>query len=199
MIGNVFPKEKRAVLLSELRHQALISSSLHGPRHWIHVWRLGRELSVRARLDEKQSRCVDAFALFHDLGRQDDGLDPEHGTRSAAIFMKCATRLITDLTEFEAEIISLAIRWHSKVTSIHDNDGKRWPTTDDWSIKRVREVMAVCWDADRLDLLRLGIPADPAKMSTAVWRSIVPLAKRLNARSLPTDSGWLDHDFLDDG
>jgi hypothetical protein len=33
-----------------------------------------------------------------------------------------------------------------------------------------------CWDADRLDLLRLGMMPHPDRMSTAHWESVLPQA-----------------------
>jgi uncharacterized protein len=91
-----------------------------------------------------------AFAFLHDSQRQNDGHDPQHGRRAAHF----ATRLrrdgvISELAGDEFEHLCEAMRLHS--------DGH---TTGEPGIM-------ACWDADRLDLARVGIRPHPVHLCTA--------------------------------
>ncbi len=97
------------------------------------------------------AEIVSIFAAIHDSMRLNDGHDPEHGPRAAAL----AARLNGGPFELAAdrlEILERACREHA--------DGH---VTDD-------PAVGVCWDADRLDLWRLGIRPDPALLSTEAAR-----------------------------
>ena len=82
-----------------------------------------------------------AFGLFHDCKRENDDEDPEHGFRGSQIMAKYQDRL--GLTNEEFQKAYEACDGH---TDIHHHD--------DLDI-------ATCWDADRLDLMRVGIYPKP--------------------------------------
>ena len=77
-----------------------------------------------------------SFAVLHDCCRDDDGADAEHGYR--------ASRVI------DSYDMQHAIRLHSHVTD--DKMAPRW--------------VRICWDADALDIVRLGIKIDPSRLRT---------------------------------
>jgi uncharacterized protein len=96
---------------------------------------------------------VRLFALFHDSCRINDGWDPGHGARGAEFAAELRG------TEFELddaafELLGYACVWHTS--------GKRH---DDMTI-------ATCWDADRLDLGRVGITPNPERMCTEIGRKV---------------------------
>lgn len=120
-------------------------SGIHGMSHWIRVKENGLRL---ASLNGAQTRIVEAFAFMHDSCRMNDGHDPEHGVR-AGVF---ARRLVNEkkllLLPDELEILVRACEGH--------NVGRT-----------VEEItVCTCWDADRLDLGRVGVTPNPKYLCT---------------------------------
>jgi uncharacterized protein len=124
--------------------------SVHGPDHWRRVERNGLLLATHTGAD---IGVVRLFALFHDSRRENDGWDDGHGIRGAeyAATLRGSAYILSD---DRFELLRYACVWHT--------DGKHH---DDPTI-------ATCWDADRLDLGRVGIIPDPAFMSTDFGREI---------------------------
>ena len=124
--------------------------SVHGPDHWRRVERNGLLLATRTAAD---IAVVRLFALFHDSRRVNDGWDNGHGTRGAE-YAAVLRGSVYQLPDDRFDLLHYACVWH---TDGHHHDD---PT------------IATCWDADRLDLGRVGIIPDPAFMSTAFGREI---------------------------
>jgi uncharacterized protein len=125
-------------------------TSFHGPAHWRRVERNGLLLATRTHADVT---IVRLFAVFHDSRRLTDGWDEGHGGRGAE-FARELRGDAFDLDNDEFELLHYACKWHT--------DGKHH---DNFTI-------ATCWDADRLDLGRVGITPDPARMCTPFAREI---------------------------
>lgn len=137
--------------------------SIHGPTHWRRVALLGLRI---AACEEADALLVGLFAACHDVARIHDGRDHEHGPRAALwVADELAPRL--PLGAARLHKLLFAIRNH---TEGH--------TTPDVTV-------GTCWDADRLDLVRIGFPIDPARLSTATARepAMWEAAARLWARS----------------
>jgi len=132
-------------------------TSVHGAQHWRNVESNGMQFCKRTGADLTVVRC---FALLHDCCRKDDGADPKHGVRSADRLSEFAKQLavLKGLDRDQMRLLDYAIRHHVA--------GK---VSDDPTI-------GTCWDADRLELDRVGIVADERYMSTAMGK--------LNARRL---------------
>ena len=143
-------------------HATQLGSSLHGDRHWRAVASNGLELLPGSGADPA---IVFAFALIHDSQRLNDGHDPEHGPRAAA-FARTIPRTLLDVGEPLYE----AIRTHTE------------------SITTTEPNAAVCHDADRLDLWRVGIRPSTAFLSTAAARRIAGRGERRT--DAPPD--WLE-------
>jgi uncharacterized protein len=126
------------------------ATSIHGPEHWRRVERNGLLLAADANVDVD---VVKLFALFHDSRRESDGWDPDHGARGAS-FAADRRGDWYELSDDRFELLHYACTWHT--------DGKRH---DDPTI-------AACWDADRLDLGRVGIMPDPKRMCTKLGAEI---------------------------
>ncbi|HEX7880811.1 MAG TPA: hypothetical protein VF720_15465, partial [Candidatus Eisenbacteria bacterium] len=120
------------------------------PDHWRRVERNGITLAMRTGADLV---VVKLFALFHDAQRRNDGDDPEHGARGAAYAAQLRNRWL-DIDDWRFALLEQACTWHT--AGRHHDD----PT------------IGSCWDADRLDLTRLGILPDPAYMSTPYGREL---------------------------
>ena len=119
--------------------------SVHGPDHWRRVERNACILATRTGANVSVVRL---FALFHDSRRVNDGHDPEHGKRGAEFAARVRGRWF-DLPDDEFGLLHHACVWHT------DGDRHEDPT------------IGTCWDADRLDLGRVGIMPEAAYMSTA--------------------------------
>lgn len=118
---------------------------IHGAPHWSRVRHNGL---ILAKQNGANSRVVEYFAFIHDLGRENDYRDPEHGVRAASIADRIAGDLI-DVTEAELELLKEACRDHSDGHLVAD------------------VTVMTCWDADRLDLGRVGIRPDPERLCNA--------------------------------
>lgn len=134
---------------------------IHGAPHWSRVRRNGL---ILAESTGANTRVVEYFAFIHDLGRENDYQDPEHGYRAANIAENIAGDLI-DVSQSELDLLMEACRDHS-----------------DGHLKADVTVMT-CWDADRLDLGRVGIKPDPNRLCSNAARS-VPILEAAYERSL---------------
>lgn len=126
------------------------SSDIHGLTHWNCVFENGL---VIAKETGANIELVELFALFHDSCRFDDGNDPHHGRRAAEWVASMRTDLPV-LPEDLFQDLLTALRDHTKgmyTENIH---------------------IATCWDADRLDLSRVGIIPSEEFMNTEIGRII---------------------------
>lgn len=142
---------------------------IHGLPHWSRVWFHGRGLATLLDVDP----AVPAwFAFLHDSQRHNDGRDPEHGARAADFAVRLRRQGVIDELDAPAfERLCEAMRLHS--------DGH---TTGDAAV-------LACWDADRLDLARVGIQPQPQRLCTGAARdastigAAVRMAERLSRRA----------------
>lgn len=121
---------------------------IHGAPHWGRVRHNGLLLAQHTGAN---TRVVEYFAFIHDLGRENGHYDPEHGLRAAAIAQNIAGDLI-DVSESELELLTEACCGHSDGHTIAD------------------VTVMTCWDADRLDLGRVGIRPDPVRLCNEAAR-----------------------------
>lgn len=115
---------------------------IHGAPHWQRVAVCSYEIA--RRMPEVDPLFVFLFALFHDAMRENDAEDEGHGERGADL----AAELIPDYPKLDQ--LLYAVREHTSGV-----------TTDD-------PTVGACWDADRLNLWRIGIRPDPNLLCTEV-------------------------------
>ncbi|MPY67710.1 hypothetical protein F8S09_13640 [Deinococcus sp. SDU3-2] len=123
--------------------------SLHGPDHWQRVEDCAVHLAQTSGGDAMVAHW---FGIFHDAGRHSEGADSRHGHRGALLVERYRDRL--GLTDTQLDLLLWACEQHA--------DGH---TTDD-------PTVGACWDADRLDLPRVGIFPDPKYLSTAAGKAL---------------------------
>ena len=152
-----------AVLDSVRILSPLNASFDHGEEHWRRVATNGLDLAAAAGADPL---VVVLFSIFHDSMRFNEEWDPEHGKRGGFLAACLNTELI-GLPEDRLDVLYKACAEHG------DGDTSDDPTT------------GVCWDADRLDLVRFGKEIFPGSMSTAAGRT-APARRR--AMSLLTEA-----------
>lgn len=139
-------------LIQAIRNQYVLNwYGVHGWDHWMKVHDTGLLL---ARENGADHRVIELFALLHDSCRRNDSWDPEHGPR-AAEFARNLNRRFFTLEDTAMEILCTAIQDHTS-GYVHGD-----PT------------ISACWDADRLDLPRVGIPTHPDYLGTQAAKRIL--------------------------
>lgn len=146
-----------------LPHATRPDSDLHGVEHWRRV--AANAEALAAETPRADLACVRAFAALHDSQRWNDSADPDHGLRAA--------HLVGDL--------DLGLDFGQYVTvryacEFHD----RGEVT-------TNPTIGCCWDADRLDLPRVGIDPDPAFLSTEAAKRRVTRLLHYSAEPLAAD------------
>jgi uncharacterized protein len=117
----------------------------HGVDHWDRVAKFGKTLYV----DGVDMNVVIAFAYLHDVERKNDDIDDGHGHRASILVDSIHQNYLRD---FDAEQISLLKR----ACELHTLRHRTGNITID-----------TCFDADRLDLPRVGITPEPERMATS--------------------------------
>ena len=135
----------RAGLLALIRDEFALdwNEGIHGVNHWSRVLYHGKKIGKIRKAD---LLVVELFAFLHDSCRVHDGEDKEHGEQ-AAKFAYYQQGVFFQLKPKQLDKLCFALRHHS--------DGK--VSTD--------KTIQTCWDADRLDLGRVGIYPSSAFMS----------------------------------
>jgi uncharacterized protein len=132
-------------LLDEVRGGfALSLDGIHGEAHWRRVLGNGQRLASQTGADLE---VVEFFAFLHDAKRQNDGWDREHGVRGAA-FVEGLPISLLPLVGEKRDLLVYAIAHHSD--GLTDGD----------------VTVQTCWDADRLDLGRIGVRPNPKYLCT---------------------------------
>lgn len=131
------------VIAQILEGYRLSPLGIHGVGHWARVLETGRCLAERNGADPA---VVEYFAVFHDARRRNDDEDPAHGARGATLAGRFEPEL--DLSAAQLEQLQHACRHHTGGTT-------------EGSV-----TVRTCWDADRLDLWRVGIRPIPRYLCT---------------------------------
>jgi uncharacterized protein len=124
---------------------------VHGLHHWRRVEQNGLRLA-KATADA-DIVVVRLFAVFHDSERVNEYTDPEHGLRAAEL-MRCLHGNGFRLSDEQLSTLFDACARHEE-----------GDVTDD-------PTVGCCWDADRLDLPRVGIEPHRDFMSTEVGKNL---------------------------
>jgi uncharacterized protein len=125
-------------------------SSIHGESHWQRV--AAAALTLLPETPCADPALVFLFAVFHDSMRLNDNYDPLHGPRGAALARELRGGTF-ELEDAEMGLLAFACEEHT-------NGGVGSDPT-----------VGVCWDADRLNLWRVGIRPNPQFLSTEAARS----------------------------
>jgi uncharacterized protein len=120
---------------------------IHGTGHWLRVLENGRILA--AATPGADPALVELFSLLHDSRRRDEDGDPGHGERAAAFVRELAAQGVLELGPERVAVLAAACARHEMGEVSAD------PT------------IGCCWDADRLELARLGRRPVARFLSTA--------------------------------
>jgi uncharacterized protein len=151
---------------------------IHGVAHWGRVLENGLRLADATGANRT---VVTLFAAFHDARRVNDHLDPGHGLRGARLARELRERWL-DLSDLEMDLLAYACAHHT--------DG----------LTEADATVQACWDADRLDLPRVGIAVRRDRLCTGAARDAGMIAwaeRRATGRYTPAFvRAWLP-DALD--
>lgn len=151
--GKVITPRLIAAIRDEYR---LAWSGIHGVRHWARVRKIGLRIAetTGARTD-----VVELFSFLHDSCRHSDGRDPDHGRRAVAF----ATQLRGNRFQLDDAGFALlceAMEFHS------------------FGAIEADITVQTCWDADRLDLVRIGIQPEADRLCTDAARQMICTQKQ---------------------
>ena len=132
------------VVQAILEEYALQPDGDHGVAHWARVLENGLRL---ANVTGANIEVVQLFAVFHDSKRVNETSDPDHGRFGADFAAECRGRSF-DLPDLEFRLLYRACAEHT-----HER------THPDITVQ-------TCWDADRLDLGRVGVTPHPSRLCT---------------------------------
>lgn len=154
-------------LIEALQRQFAINwHGHHGIAHWSRVRLNGKEIASGTDAD---MHVIELFALFHDACRLNEQVDDGHGRRGFDLAKSWQGRYF-EATKAQMGMLEFACKYHSDgVTS--------GPLT-----------AQICWDADRLDLQRVGIAPQPKYLCTELAKGAQQI-DRSNKRAL----AWAEH------
>ncbi len=145
------------------------TSWLHGESHTRRVHVHAQRLLQRLRWDEADARLVLRAALWHDIGRETDGVEPPHGARGAARADELG--LTAGLSPDDAALVRFAITRHSLSDAGAAAHAAELAAAEDLArrLAQPERALRVLWllkDADALDRVRLGHGerADPRQL-----------------------------------
>lgn len=122
-------------------------SPIHGLQHWRDVEKNG---SFLARGKGINLNVISYFSYLHDCCRENENNDPLHGPRAARYAKN--HRHLFDLNDIEFKLLLRACSGHT--------------FADPSNVIGFDKTISVCWDADRLDLTRVGIKPDTRRLFT---------------------------------
>jgi uncharacterized protein len=153
-----------ALLKEILRGYALPLWGDHGVAHWGRVYQNGLRLAELTGADQE---LVALFAVFHDSRRINEDRDYDHGLRGGE-FARSLRGTLIHLDDARFELLHEACRLHTVARTTSD------PT------------LGACWDADRLDLGRVGLVPTPKRLCSASARELLTWAhERAVAKHIP--------------
>lgn len=133
-----------SLLVHILDGYMLPARGTHGLTHWARVLENGRRLAEQTGAD---LQVVELFAVFHDARRMNEAVDRGHGRRGSQLARELRGKAF-DMDDGRFALLEYACDEHTSGL-----------TSADRSVQ-------VCWDSDRLDLLRVGIRPSPRLLCT---------------------------------
>jgi HD superfamily phosphodiesterase len=167
-------------------------SSLHGVLHTQRVHIHAQRLAGQLNWGERDTRLVLTAALWHDIGRTDDGVDHRPGEQSAARAGRLG--LAKALTPEDAASVLFAIRFHCLPDRRAENEvQRRREESEPIGLPRLADpdlALRILWllkNADALDRIRLGLweSADPRKLRHPETTRLIPFAAALYELTQP--------------
>ncbi|MEA5082074.1 MAG: HD domain-containing protein [Dysgonamonadaceae bacterium] len=122
-------------------------SPIHGYSHFLRVF---RNIVLLGNHYKFERSSIELFAYYHDILRLNDGDDPQHGKRGAELFKNGIAPKYYNMQNDIVDKVCFACENHTTLLRSGDS------------------LIDICFDADRLDLMRVGVKPDPKKMATHI-------------------------------
>ena len=145
----MIPLHLKPLIHAILEDYALPWHGTHGVGHWGRVLENGLRLAMTTGA---KVEIVQLFAVFHDARRINESVDDGHGRRGADLAAELRGTLF-DLPDADFNLLYEACAHHT--------DG----------LTEADITVQVCWDADRLDLGRVGMVPEPKKLCTTAAKA----------------------------
>jgi hypothetical protein len=146
---------------------------IHGLMHTRRVLLLNIIIGLLQGCSEKQLNILCTAALYHDIGRINDNVDPQHGRES---FRKAEDLgVLTGLDSSEGQILKYIIENHC----ISDRQARE--LLPDYGLsdqKEVQYLFNIFKDADGLDRVRIN-DLDSRQLRTEAGKKLILLAREL--------------------
>lgn len=113
-----------------------------------------RGLYLAERTPGADETVIQLFGFLHDCQRKTEGIDQRHGLRAGEHIKNIRNNLLKGLTDDQFEKLEYAITFHN--AGLTDDD----PT------------IGCCWDADRLEIGRVGMRIKKRFMSTEAGKRL---------------------------
>ena len=159
-------------------------SDVHGVRHTQRVHIHAQRLTEQLGWPRADRELVLSAALWHDIGREGDGVEPSHGRSSVALADELG--LTAGLSEADAAVARFAIERHSLSDGGAEQHAAELAGADDPArrLAQPERALHVLWllkDADALDRIRLGFGdcADPRQLRHQQAIALIGFAEAL--------------------
>ena len=179
MLLDLFEKTLKLPLKSKVVTQPYVDflaskyqlnhNGFHGIEHWFRVLINARIIAAEVGADID---VVEHFSLLHDVMRKDEKLEILHGNRSAEFVVSLSGSWM-QLNSVQMQQLTEACRDHSMGRLSKD------------------VTIQVCWDADRLDLGRVGNMPNHTYLATKIARDPKFLKKAIER----SKHGFVNYDF----
>lgn len=163
--------------LTDLQVEALYKSPVHGSGHINRVMLMAALIAWQEQVTEAFLQQYLLACSYHDVGRYFDGLDLEHGSRSA--------EKLEDLTGCHGEILlelKAAVAAHSQPDHLMEDMIALYSPAN---LEKTRRLACLLKDADNLDRVRLG-DLKPEFLRHDSAKALVGFSARL----LALDQAW---------
>ena len=148
---------------------------MHGEQHWRAVAHAG--LVLCRALPDADAEIVFLFALLHDSRRRNENRDPDHGPRAAHLAGALADAGLVTLSRARLDLLEEACTLH------------------DTGAVSTEPTVGACFDADRLNLWRVGTVPDVALLSTVPARDQRLIVEAAGFHDLALDWAGLSADY----
>lgn len=136
-LKNGFERGNKTLIDLIISQFILDIHSIHGIKHWRRVGEIGNYLAQQTKADIE---VVDLFAYFHDAKRENEYDDFGHGERASIFVKELYDKKVLNVSKSQLDKLLFACEHHTNP-----------------NIKSEDITIQTCWDADRLDLWRVGI------------------------------------------
>ena len=159
--------------------ETLYLKGIHGIAHSYRVLLIARKLANLEHLPSFQKELLEFCAIFHDIGREGDGVDYIHGQESIYILKK---NHFFGANRFDLQLTRYIIENHCI------NDKTAFQIADKYNLPDEAEgiyMLKLFKDSDNLDRFRLG-DFNPDYLRIENSHQLIQFAKDLNSKRFYT-------------